>query len=265
MTSGPPAATPSCDASCPSSARRITWHSPWVLITAALAGDFHEAVEVGERFRLAWEEAGRPAIGVLGMAPAAAAMVHGIRGDDDARREWLGILTEMRSVRRRGDEPYTEFLDAMVALHRGQLDEALARLADGPESLRRWHDGAWRQWYAALWAEAAVLAELADRRERLDRARFIVGHNPIASAIVDRADAIDTGDTDRLLAAAAALDAAGCRYQHARTLVFAGGDGEGRRRGDHGGNRRDTHGGVIRGGGANGPSAQPIELRRCTR
>ena len=69
-----------------------------------------------------------------------------------------------------------------------------------------------------------MLAELADRRERLERARFIVGHNPIASAIVDRAEAIDAGDTDGLLAAAAALDAAGCRYQRARTLVFAGGD-----------------------------------------
>ena len=69
-----------------------------------------------------------------------------------------------------------------------------------------------------------MLAELPDRRERLDRARFIVVHNPIASAIVDRAEAIDAGDTDRLLAVAAALDAAGCRYQHARTLVFAGGD-----------------------------------------
>ena len=95
-----------------------------------------------------------------------------------------------------------------------------------PESFGHWlwHDGAWRQWYTALWAEVAVLAELADRRERLERARFIVGHNPIASAIVDRADALDTGDADRLLAAADALDVAGCRYQHARTLVFAGGE-----------------------------------------
>jgi hypothetical protein len=25
--------------------------------------------------------------------------------------------------------------------------------------LRRWSDGAWRQWYAAVWAETAVLAD----------------------------------------------------------------------------------------------------------
>jgi hypothetical protein len=61
-------------------------------------------------------------------------------------------------------------------------------------------------------------------RERIERARFIVTHNPIASAIVDRAEALDAHDRDGLLAAAAALDAAGCLYQHARTLVLAGGD-----------------------------------------
>ena len=113
-----------------------------------------------------------------------------------------------------------------MALHRGELDDALARLTGAPQMFRHWqlHDGAWRQWYTALWAEAAVLAEQADRRERLDRARFIVSHNPIASAIVDRAEAIAAGDTQRLPAIAAALDAAGCRYQNARTLILAGGD-----------------------------------------
>ena len=199
----------------------------WLLTTAALAGDFDEAVELAGQFRRAWIEAGRPAASGIAFAPAAAAMVHGIRGDDEARRTWLDILTAMR----RAVAPltghktaYIQVFDALVALHRGELDAALTHLAGPPESFRRWHDGAWRQWYAAVWAETAVLAELADRRGRLVRARFIVGHNPIASAIVDRAEAIDAGDGDRLMAAAAALDAAGCRYQHARTLVFAGGD-----------------------------------------
>ena len=72
------------------------------------------------------------------------------------------------------------------------------------------------------------MTELPDRRQRLDRARLIVGHNPVASAIVDRAEAIDAGDIDRLLTAATALDAAGCRYQYARSLVLAGGDARAR-------------------------------------
>jgi hypothetical protein len=123
---------------------------------------------------------------------------------------------------------YTQVFDGLVALHRGELDGALARVADPPESFRHWHDGAWRQWYAAVWAEVAVMTELRDRRQRLDRARLIVGHNPVASAIVDRAEAIDAGDIDSLLTAATALDAAGCRYQYARSLVLAGGDARAR-------------------------------------
>ena len=68
-----------------------------------------------------------------------------------------------------------------------------------------------------------MLGALPDRRSRLDRARFIGRSNPIVTAIVDRATAIDAGDPAGLLTAADALEAAGCRYQGARTLVFAGG------------------------------------------
>jgi hypothetical protein len=199
----------------------------WLLTTAAVAGQFDEAVDLSLRFRRGWIEAGRPPMSGFAVAPAAAAMVYGIRDENEARREWLGIVTEMRRAVAAplvATPAYMQVFDGLVALHRGELGEALARLAGAPAS-RRWHwahDAAWRHWYTALWAEAAVLAQLADRRQRLERARFIVGHHPIASAIVDRADALDTGDLDRLLRAADALDRAGCPYQHARTLVFAG-------------------------------------------
>jgi predicted ATPase/DNA-binding winged helix-turn-helix (wHTH) protein len=199
----------------------------WLLTTAALAGEFEEAVELAIQFRRGWIEAGRPPASGFAFAPAAAAMVYGIRGDDEARREWLDILAEMRRAVAApfgATSAYMHVFDGLVALHRGELGDALARLAGAPESFRQWFGGTWRQWYAAVWAEVAVLAELADRRQRLERARFIVTHNPIASAIIDRAEAIYTGDTERLLAAADALDVAGCRYQHARTLVIAGGE-----------------------------------------
>jgi hypothetical protein len=97
-------------------------------------------------------------------------------------------------------------------------------VAADPESFKPWHDAAWRPWYAAVWAEAGVLAGLPDRRSRLDRARFVVRENPVAAAMVERAPAIDADDTEAFLTTAAALGAAGARYQRARTLVFAGGD-----------------------------------------
>ena len=59
---------------------------------------------------------------------------------------------------------------------------------------------------------------------RITIARDITTGNPVATAIVDRADGLRTDDPDMLLHAAAALDAAGAHYQHARTLVLAGGD-----------------------------------------
>ena len=43
-------------------------------------------------------EAGRPPLGGIAFAPAAAAMAYGIRGDDEARHEWLDIFTEMHRV-----------------------------------------------------------------------------------------------------------------------------------------------------------------------
>jgi len=205
----------------------------WLLITAALAGDLDEAVSLAEQFRRGWIEAGRPTTGGIGIAPAAAAMAFGLRGDREARREWLGILSEMRQVVRSlvgYVTGYAQLFDAMVALHLGQIDEALVDLAPTPQSLRRWSDGVWRQWYAAVWAETGVLAEVADRRERLQIARFVVGRNPVAAAMVDRATAVLHDDRDGLLAAAEAFDAAGCAYQRARTLILAG--GEARREGE---------------------------------
>jgi hypothetical protein len=42
--------------------------------------------------------------------------------------------------------------------------------------------------------------------------------------MVERAAAFAEGDIDRLVAAAAALEPTGCRYQWARTMVMAGGE-----------------------------------------
>jgi len=51
-------------------------------------------------------------------------------------------------------------------------------LATPPEHFRGWHNGMWRPWYAAVWAEAAVLAGDAEAGERLLRARWATAGNP---------------------------------------------------------------------------------------
>jgi predicted ATPase/DNA-binding CsgD family transcriptional regulator len=201
----------------------------WLLVRAALAGELDEAVELGERFMAGWERAGRPALGGFAMTPDAAAMAEGLRGNDDARRQWTSVAVAMRRNKPAHDTvAYKLVFDAIVALHHGAAAEAETALANDPETLDQWHTGVWRQWYAALWAEVAVLDndfDVSERAERLDRARDITTGNDIATAIVNRAGALATGDRDRLPAIAATFEP-DCRYQQARTLVLAGGDAQ---------------------------------------
>jgi predicted ATPase/DNA-binding CsgD family transcriptional regulator len=193
-----------------------------LIVVCALAGDWAEALALADRFREGWERAGRPRAGNLSRAAYAAATVHGLRGDDDARAAWLHIVDALATPGRPLSQiHFGEFFDALLLLHRGLPQPAMHQLATPPEQFREWHNGMWRPWYAALWAEAAVLTGNEDAADRLRRARVATQDNPIAAAIVNRAAAL-AGNRDGLVPAAAALQAAGCRYQWARTLVFIG-------------------------------------------
>jgi hypothetical protein len=198
-----------------------------LLLVDALSGNWDAVPPGAARFRRDWERVGRPVIGSLATGPGAMAMVCGMRGEQDAYEEWSGVSRALRAaieaLHARPLNSWAQTLDAHLLLHRGQFDEAVARMDLDPDDLTQWYTGMWRQWYAALWAEAAALAGRADAEGRLARARPIAAGNPVAAAIVDRTDDLVRGDRPRLLAAAEALDAAGCRYQWARTLVLAGG------------------------------------------
>jgi predicted ATPase/DNA-binding CsgD family transcriptional regulator len=196
-----------------------------LLVVTVLAGDWPEAVGLAERFREGWERAGRPRAGNLSRGAYAAATVHGLRGDDDARAAWLEVVGGLATPGRPLSEIHVgEVFDAVLLLHRGLPRQALQVLDTPPEQFREWHNGMWRPWYAALWAEAATLSGHEDAAARIQRARSAAAGNPIATAIVDRAAALNRpdGDRDGLTAAAAALQDAGCRYQWARTLVILG-------------------------------------------
>jgi predicted ATPase/DNA-binding CsgD family transcriptional regulator len=192
----------------------------------AMAGDLDAVVAAAERFRRGWEQAGRPVASNLAGAALAVAMVHGLRGDEEQRADWRDLTIAIGMTAERLESPlsgYGPTFDAIVELHVGDIDAAVARLAVDPDRLRTWFSGEWRPWYAALWAEAAVLAGRPDAAERIERARMSVASNPVATAMVERAAAFADGDADRLAAAAAALEPTGCRYQWARTMVMAGG------------------------------------------
>nr|WP_196223942.1 LuxR C-terminal-related transcriptional regulator [Nonomuraea sp. ATCC 55076] len=195
----------------------------WLLVTDALAGNVDEVLANSVRFLDAWQRAGSPAQSYLGRAVAAVAMVHGLRDDHDAQREWQGVLERL------GPLPahtygYGPIFDAILLLHRGRPAEALERMAPEPAQVWKWVTWIWHHWYVALRTEAAVLAGSPAARDYVTETRKIVAGNPVAGAIVDRAAALLDGDQQSLLATAAAFETAGCRYQSARTLVLAGTD-----------------------------------------
>jgi len=194
-----------------------------LLVVTALAGDWDETAAFGERFREGWDRAGRPQAGNLSRGPYAAATVCGLRGDDAGRAEWLTVVDALVTPGRPiSDSHFGEFFDALVLLHRGRLEEAVTLLATPPEEFRAWHNGLWRPWYAALWAEAAMMAG-HPAADLIRRARRCAAGNPIALAIVERSAALGRANRERVLAEAERLSAGGCRYQWARTLVLAGG------------------------------------------
>ncbi|AXE24841.1 ATPase [Streptomyces globosus] len=194
----------------------------WLLVADALAGRADDVLATSPRFLDAWERAGRQRSFSLGPAAAAVAMVHGLRADRDARAAWLATADRAGAEddHRHG---HGAVFDSIVLLHHGDPAAALERTAPEPESVWKWVCWVWLHWYAALRAEAAVLAGHPAAAARTAAARDLVTGNPVATALADRAQALLDGDRQRLLATADAFAAAGCPYQAARTLLLAGG------------------------------------------
>ncbi|WP_049556502.1 ATP-binding protein [Nonomuraea sp. SBT364] len=195
----------------------------WLLVTDALAGNVDELLAGSTRFLDAWRRADSPAKATLGPAAAAVAMIHNLRGDHDAEREWQTVLDRLDDSPER-QYGYGALYDAMRMLHHGNAAAAMDRLAPEPGEVWKWVTWIWLHWYVAIRAEAAVLAGSPHARDRLATARAITAGNPVAGAIVERAASLLDQDPKRLLATAGAFEAAGCRYQAARSLLLAGGD-----------------------------------------
>jgi predicted ATPase/DNA-binding CsgD family transcriptional regulator len=193
----------------------------------AMAGDFDAAVERGERFLAAWERAGRPVSATMNVSAYAMAMVHGLLGDDARRAAWVEVAMLLTPATRRSivfARGWAMVLDALLALDRGDTDTALARQnadLDDPTVWDNFVSCMWRPWYAALWAEAAVLGGHPDADERLQRAAVATRDNQIAAAIVKRASDLFHGKRKAVRSHAQAFARLGCDYQRRRTEALA--------------------------------------------
>jgi hypothetical protein len=192
----------------------------------AFAGHFDAVLRDATHFHNSWERLGEPVVPNLASSAGAVAMVYGILGHDGTRTHWLHLADDLYN----GYQPpittraWAQTYDAVVALHRGEFRTASNRLAidlDDPETW--WYPGEtmYRPWYAAVWAEAAVLDRRTDAEARIERARRAARANPVASAMIERAAAFAAGNRDAVSNLAAAFEALGCTYQQARTGVLA--------------------------------------------
>lgn len=192
----------------------------WLLVTEVLAGDFDAALGISERFLESWQRAGRPSKSALAPAAAAVAMVHGLRSDAAEQAVWQGVAERM-GVTPEYMYGFGAVFDTILLLDQGRAGEAAERTVPSPDEVWKWVTWIWLHWYVALRAEAAVLAGSADAAARIAAAREIVTGNPVAEALVERAEALLVSDSDRVLATADALEAAGCGYQAARSHRLA--------------------------------------------
>ncbi|HEY7103827.1 MAG TPA: LuxR C-terminal-related transcriptional regulator [Mycobacteriales bacterium] len=196
------------------------------MIVDALAGRFDEVIRNAERFRIGWESGGRQAAAGLAKGAYAAAMVHGMLGDDEQRALWRQITLDLGVTAERLDGVATGWaptFDALLALHQGAPDAALGRLSAGLDDPQVWMCPAidWRPWFAALRMEAAALAHHDDALTGIDRARHASRDNPVASTLIERATAIAAGDLSGVESLAATFATLGCPYQEARTRSLA--------------------------------------------
>ncbi len=193
----------------------------WLLVTEVLAGDFDEALTIGERFLESWQRAGRPPMSALAPAAAAVALVHGLRGDHAARAQWRAVVERM-GITPGHTYGFGAVFDTILLLDQGRAADAAERTVPEPEQVWKWVTWIWLHWYVALRAEAAVLAGSSEAATRVGAARDVVKGNPVAEALVERADALLAADRDRVLATAGAFEDVYKRQSRPRSTVPAG-------------------------------------------
>jgi predicted ATPase/DNA-binding CsgD family transcriptional regulator len=191
------------------------------VLVDTLAGHFDDVLRAAERFRRGWERAGRPVAPNLARTSYAIATVHGLRGDDERRADWIRLTYDLGAT---SDQlagfqlGWPAVFDGLLALHRDDPGEAERRLtANEPELARTLGGGPWVPWYTALRVEAAVLGHHPDAAGRIERSQHATRDNPIASAIVERAVAIAAADRQALAGLAVTFARLDCPYQQART------------------------------------------------
>jgi predicted ATPase/DNA-binding CsgD family transcriptional regulator len=185
-----------------------------LLFPLAMQGKFDQALVQADEMRRAWEAAGRPTSGWMAPSVYAVAMIHWLRGDDRSARTWQTLAREVTvHTGVRGFEPFVEI---RTNFYLGRLEDAVAVVrAMPPERL-----GAYDPYARAAAAEVGVVTGLDDAEDLIEAASEAAHHHLWASACLMRVQGRRTGDRADLLAAVAAWETIGARFERACTLAL---------------------------------------------
>ncbi len=200
-----------------------------LILPMVLQGRFDQAFEQAARMWSGWDKAGRPVARWMGPAIYGVILGHGLRGDAERRLDWLSRLGELIGA---GDDQVAgtnlaaaaAFADARIALHAGQLSEALLAVDGVNGDSESWY--ARPHWYSlrpyawAIAAEVAVVAGVPDAAARLAAAAPAGAENLWAAACLARAAGRLHGDQDALTRSVAAWEHIDARFERACTLLL---------------------------------------------
>jgi hypothetical protein len=177
-----------------------------------LRGEFDEAVEQAEVMRQGWERAGRPPAGWMAPAFFAAALAHGLRGDEDEYARWVELGTSI--ARMKEPSSYGNYFECRVALHQGALEQAQVLAAAEPCG------GYYGPYVEAVRVETAVVAGSGDAEEQLTAAQRLVHENDFVAAQLLRVAGRLHHDESALKDSVARWEAIGARFERACTLLL---------------------------------------------
>ena len=152
-----------------------------LVIPLALQGKFDDAIEQAKVMREGWERAGRSAAGWMAPSFFATALVHGLRGNDEAYAEFWHLAMKIRL--RRTVNSFSLFVEPRVALHVGAFDRALATAAVDDQDMC----GSFGPYARAISVEVAVVTGARDAEERLAAVQFLSRENDFVAANLLRA------------------------------------------------------------------------------
>jgi hypothetical protein len=183
-----------------------------------LRGEFDEAVEQAMVMRQGWERAGRPPAGWMSPAFFAAALVHGLRADEDEYARWMELGTSIALVT--ASPPACKlYFEGRIALHQGGLLEQV-RTSPTAEERGSYYDPYYDSYLEAVRVEMAVVAQSGDAEEQLATAQRLAPENDFVAAQLLRAAGRLRHDETALKDSVAGWESIGARFERACTLLL---------------------------------------------